>query len=1855
MDLDVYDLQGIVMPGDTEITINLTSGGDFVIVNNLITSVNSEIPDATIVLDNLGVLCQNRDINVNYTVFNVNSTAPLEANTPIAFYIDNVLVGQSQTVNDIPIDGSESGTITLNIPIGTPTIFELKLVVDDIGDGTGIVAETNEDNNEFIEQIDLNEAVEFLGPDIQSCEGFTVTLDTGVTDPAFTFEWFFNGVLIPLENDPTLDVTVNGTYTVNVMEGACNATDSIDVFFNIQPVANEPIDLFQCDGAGDTGFFDLTENNPFVLGAQDPTQFVFSYHTSQVDAETGANPIFPDTAYLITTTPVETIFVRIEELTGTCWAVEDFVIQFQTVSAGPMTDITGLCDEDSDGFVLVDLIALKNAEALNGQDPAGYSVSYHPTQLDADNNTNAHPNPFNASGSPVTVFVRVENNINPVGTCFATDSFQIEFWAAPVLIEPVRFEVCDELPNDGFAVFDLTTKDDEITGSNPEAVVSYFETLLDAENNTNPIPDPTMYTNIVLGFQTIFARADNINSIDCFNVVPLEIQVNDSPAITDPISDYIICDNDEDGIEVFDLTTKDAEIANILVNLTITYHTSEPDAEAGVGAIVPATSYASGGEIIWVRAENIGGCYTVGSFALVLDTVPLFTDLPQYLECDNDGDGVAAFDLTSQSAVITGGDLDLTVTYHATEADADAAINLLSSPYTSGGEVIWVRVESNTRGCYGVFDMELVVVERPEIFMPDPLTFCDDNNDGFGIFTLTDADDQVVNGNPAGNLEVSYHALFVQAQNNTDALISPYNNTVAFNQTIYARLTDTATGCYNITELMLVVLDTPEISDPSPLVACAAGGVATFNLTDSEPEILAGLTGGPYVVNYFEDAGLAVPITNTTAYDNISNPQTIFITVGDSNNDCVAQTTLELIVNLPPALNEPMAYVLCDVNDPGDEVEVFDLTSRTTEITGGSIGVVLSFYESLADAQSGTNAIVDPTAYSNISNPQDIYIRGEDAATGCEQTGGLNGLVLELRVENIPALTTPTPLEVCDADDDGFAEFTLTDKDAEITGGDPSVTVTYHETQLDAEQGTFALTSPYQNIVADLQTVYARGVFSMAPNDNGCFEVVPLDLIVLPSPSLPLEIDPIVICEVGNTAVFDLTEREAAILNGQDPLFFTVAYYESLADAQAGTNAIAVPTAYTNIANPQTIYVSVSDNGNLCAAIGEFEIEVREPPVATQPVPFTKCDDLGEPNDGIALFDLTEKDVEIAGIGIGINVSYYLTQADAEAGENAIDPATAHENSDPDTGAAINPQTIYVRVGDVNTDCDSFTTMTLRVVPNPEPVTPDPIAVCDINDPNDGQEVFDLTIREAQILNGENWDIAYYETFDDAVDQLNVIGAPGAYTNTSNPQTIYVRVTNSMGADMCFEIVELELIVNPLPDASSEVSPLVLCQAPNTGSGLFDLTLKEPEILGGQDPALFSVSYYESASDAAIMFDPIVTVTNYAGTSGQLIYVGIQNIATECYISAQEFELRVDDGALANTPVAPYTICDNTEPNDGIAEFTLEDADPASQAQLLRDEILGGQDPAVFELTYHETLANAEENVAPLGATYVNLVNPQVIYARVSNTDNECFAITEVILKVEQLPELVLEEEYRLCVDADGLPITPEFGGASPPVIDTGLSAEEYIFAWDLDGTVLIGEVGPSIIATQGGVYTVTVIERITGCEAMFSTTVIESSPPIEFDVDVTTGAFAGEHAIVATATGLGTYQYQLDDGAFQDEGMFDGVSPGGHTVTIQDINGCGSVTVAVGVVDYPRFVTPNMDGFNDTWNIIGIADADPTAKIYIFDRGGKLLKQISPLGEGWDGTYNGNPLPSSDYWFLVEYIEDEVQKEFRGHFTLKR
>jgi len=146
---------------------------------------------------------------------------------------------------------------------------------------------------------------------------------------------------------------------------------------------------------------------------------------------------------------------------------------------------------------------------------------------------------------------------------------------------------------------------------------------------------------------------------------------------------------------------------------------------------------------------------------------------------------------------------------------------------------------------------------------------------------------------------------------------------------------------------------------------------------------------------------------------------------------------------------------------------------------------------------------------------------------------------------------------------------------------------------------------------------------------------------------------------------------------------------------------------------------------------------------------------------------------------------------------------------------------------------------------------------------------------------------------------------------------------------------------------------------------------------------------------------------------------------------------------------------------------------------------------------------------------------------------------------------------------------------------------------------------------------------------------------------------------IVTQVSGFGNYEFALDDenGPFQDSNTFNQVPIGEHTIFVREKNGCGLVSRIVerqlSAKDFPQFFTPNGDGIHDLWQFTPPSDIEITIEfIRIYDRYGNFLAQIEPKRIGWDGSFNGRPLPASDYWFKATSFS---QQEIRGHFTLKR
>ena len=141
----------------------------------------------------------------------------------------------------------------------------------------------------------------------------------------------------------------------------------------------------------------------------------------------------------------------------------------------------------------------------------------------------------------------------------------------------------------------------------------------------------------------------------------------------------------------------------------------------------------------------------------------------------------------------------------------------------------------------------------------------------------------------------------------------------------------------------------------------------------------------------------------------------------------------------------------------------------------------------------------------------------------------------------------------------------------------------------------------------------------------------------------------------------------------------------------------------------------------------------------------------------------------------------------------------------------------------------------------------------------------------------------------------------------------------------------------------------------------------------------------------------------------------------------------------------------------------------------------------------------------------------------------------------------------------------------------------------------------------------------------------------------------------VVVTGGSGDYEFQLDDGPFQDTPYFGNVYQGEYTLTVRDKNGCGQTELMVYALNYPRFFSPNGDGEHEVWNIDGLT-GQPGAVIYIFDRHGKLVGSALPGLAGWDGTHEGYALPATDYWFLIHYTSsDGAVKEYKAHFSLLR
>ena len=271
MDLDIYEIDNYVAVGDTNATIRLSSSQDFIMINTVITKLNSQLPDATIEINNPILTCDSREVTFDYAVSNLNSTEVLQANTPITFYADSVAIATIYTQNSIPIGGIESSSTSLLIPPNIPLNFRLTAVVDDIGNGTGIVRELIENNNSSQIEVEL-----FVSPtfnvleDIKSCNlGFSRGIfdfsnyeDLIKTDPNDTVSFYESNSNAIAAIYPLIDISSYETQTtpkeifVRIENQNCYAISSFNLTTrNCPPTVYNAVSA-NGDGLNDTFFIE---------------------------------------------------------------------------------------------------------------------------------------------------------------------------------------------------------------------------------------------------------------------------------------------------------------------------------------------------------------------------------------------------------------------------------------------------------------------------------------------------------------------------------------------------------------------------------------------------------------------------------------------------------------------------------------------------------------------------------------------------------------------------------------------------------------------------------------------------------------------------------------------------------------------------------------------------------------------------------------------------------------------------------------------------------------------------------------------------------------------------------------------------------------------------------------------------------------------------------------------------------------------------------------------------------------------------------------------------------------------------------------------------------------------------------------------------------------------------------------------------------------------------------------------------------------------------------------------------------------------------------------------------------------
>jgi gliding motility-associated-like protein len=504
---------------------------------------------------------------------------------------------------------------------------------------------------------------------------------------------------------------------------------------------------------------------------------------------------------------------------------------------------------------------------------------------------------------------------------------------------------------------------------------------------------------------------------------------------------------------------------------------------------------------------------------------------------------------------------------------------------------------------------------------------------------------------------------------------------------------------------------------------------------------------------------------------------------------------------------------------------------------------------------------------------------------------------------------------------------------------------------------------------------------------------------------------------------------------------------------------------------------------------------------------------------------------------------------------------------------------------------------------------------------------------------GLNWvnlveNMTYFGTITNTLNIINIVPSMNGHQ---------FRVFLNRNGNTCglFSAVST-LTVYGLPVLVDNLT-LLQCESQITTLSIVNLKQKEPQISTNHVNETFQYysGSYQNAFDANSAF--LIPNPEAYLTSNTTVWVRVTN-QNDCF-DVVAMQVVISSSAIFPivTPIAPQ--CEDLD-EPGVANFDLTPALTYLET-LLPNPITDYQ--ILFYKTEQDALLQTDAQGNSLAITditnYRNTGFPytQEIWVRFENViNNDCFAIGPyVTITVLGRPRLGDDIVNVKCEENQTIILNPTLLSGTP---------NQFTYQWYNGNSIITGATNYIYNAPSGGSYSVEVTD-ISGCSAIQNFTITISNKAIIQSIEIID--LSSNNTVSIFATGLGNYEYSLDGINYQQSPIFENVLPNIYTVYVRDINGCGIVERKISVLGVPLFFTPNGDGYNDQWNLQGARQTDyPAAKINIFDRTGKIVATFNPFRGGWNGTYNNLPLPSTDYWYVLDLGTGRIAK---GHFALKR